>query len=393
VALLVLKIGRYPLGYSGLGAVRSLGRVGVPTYAVTEDRFTPLARSRYLTKALVAPTTGVEDEARLVEMIKGLARKLPGRAVVMPTDDEAAVLLAEHAADFAPEFILPAIASSLPRTLASKRGLYDTCVEFGFPTPQAVFPESFSDVEAFASSALFPVVVKNDAPFARLHSPGVAHTTVVATADDLLGLAREWPEPPHVVLQEYVPDPVGEDWIFHGYFDGSSECLVGFTGVKYRAWPPRRGVTTYARVVANEELAESVRNLARKLDYRGILDLDIRYDRRDDRYKLLDFNPRVGAQFRMFETDAGIDVARALHLDLTGRAVPPGQMTEGRGFRVEHLDVAAMLDYRSLRREMGSVPHGRGRVERAWWAVDDPVPTFVMTTRLPSLLLDRMKRR
>ena len=216
---------------------------------------------------------------------------------------------------------------------------------------------------------------------------------MVATADDLLGLAREWPEPPHVVLQEYVPDNVGEDWIFHGYFDGSSECLVGFTGVKYRAWPPRRGVTTYARVVENEELAESVRNLARKLDYRGILDLDIRYDRRDDRYKLLDFNPRVGAQFRMFETDAGIDVARALHLDLTGRAVPPGQMIEGRGFVVEHLDVVAMIDYRSLRREMGTVPHGRGRVERAWWAADDPVPTFVMATRLPSLLRDRMKRR
>ena len=78
VALLVLKIGRYPLGYSGLGAVRSLGRVGVPTFAVTEDRFTPLARSRYLTKAFVAPTTGLEDKARLVEMITGLARQAAG---------------------------------------------------------------------------------------------------------------------------------------------------------------------------------------------------------------------------------------------------------------------------------------------------------------------------
>jgi hypothetical protein len=30
----------------------------------------------------------------------------------------------------------------------------------------------------------------------------------------------------------------------------------------------------------------------------------------------LDFNPRVGAQFRLFEDDAGSDVVRALHLDL-----------------------------------------------------------------------------
>jgi len=40
--------------------------------------------------------------------------------------------------------------------------------------------------------------------------------------------------------------------------------------------------------------------LLAKLGYRGILDLDIRLDERTGDYHLLDFNPRLGAQFRVF---------------------------------------------------------------------------------------------
>lgn len=57
---LIVKIGNYPLHHGGVGAIRSLGRLGVPMYALTEDRWTPAAVSRYLRRAFVRPTTGRE---------------------------------------------------------------------------------------------------------------------------------------------------------------------------------------------------------------------------------------------------------------------------------------------------------------------------------------------
>ena len=63
---LIVKIGDYPLHHGGVGAIRSLGRLGVPMYAVTEDRFTPAAASRYLRGRFVWPTTGREEPERLV---------------------------------------------------------------------------------------------------------------------------------------------------------------------------------------------------------------------------------------------------------------------------------------------------------------------------------------
>jgi hypothetical protein len=62
-------------------------------------------------------------------------------------------------------------------------------------------------------------------------------------------------------------------------------------------------------------------------------------------YKLVDLNPRVGAQFRLFEDGAGVDVARALYLDLTGRCVRASRPIEGRTFVVDFHDLAASLGY------------------------------------------------
>ncbi len=97
-----------------------------------------------------------------------------------------------------------------------------------------------------------------------------------------------------------------------------------FTGVKVRSWPPHAGMTANAYVVDNPELADLAARFIKQIGFTGIIDLDLRFDRRDGRYKLLDFNPRMGAQFRLFENESGVDVVRAMHLDLTGRAVPEG---------------------------------------------------------------------
>jgi predicted ATP-grasp superfamily ATP-dependent carboligase len=381
VPLLIVKIGHYVIHHGGVGAIRTLGRAGVSVYAVTEDRLTPAAVSRYLTGRFVAPTTGLEDDSRLLEIFAGIGKQLGRPVIALPTDEEAAVFVAEHADELSPWFITPQVNPSLPRRLASKRGLHDICVELGIPTPHAVFPTSLANVRTFAQEATFPVVAKNVDPFSRLRDPAVGSSTIIRTPESLLTLAADWSDPPSVMLQEYIPSAVAEDWIFHGYFDVSSECLVGFTGVKYRSWPPLGGVTSYARIVTNETLAQLSAEMCRRLGFRGIVDLDWRFDRRDQRYKLLDFNPRVGAQFRLFETTAGIDVVRAMHLDLTGRPIPPGVPVAGRGFAVEYLDAPARIAYRRLGPCALPVAHLPGRVEPAWFARDDLMPFVVASAR------------
>ncbi|MER6688645.1 ATP-grasp domain-containing protein [Streptomyces minutiscleroticus] len=393
---LIVKFGRYPLHHGGVGAIRTLGRLGVPMYAITEDGWTPAAASRHLRRAIVWPTTGTEEPERLVEGLLRAGRRIGRPAVLIPTDEEAAVLIAEHQEALAGAFLFPRVRPDLPRRLASKQGLYELCVEHGVPSPATVFPRSYAEIEEFARAARFPLVAKNREAFLRRERPAVNGTTRIATRRALLALARDWGEHPGVILQEYLPKEEAEDWIVHGYFDAESAPLALFTGVKIRSWPPHAGMTAHACVVDNPDLADLAARFVKEIGYSGIIDLDLRFDRRDGRYKLLDFNPRAGAQFRLFENEAGVDVVRAMHLDLTGRAVPEGEQRAGRRYVVENIDLPALLAYRRGRRHARhrhdrrrgdgrTTPHVPARAngtELAWFARDDPRPFLTLLVRM-----------
>ncbi|WP_370149399.1 ATP-grasp domain-containing protein [Streptacidiphilus sp. EB129] len=404
--MLLVKIGHYPLHHGGVGAIRSLGRLGVPVYAVTEDRFTPAALSRHLRGRFVWPTTGAEDTATLVDGLARIARRVLARegrpAVVLPTDDEAAVLLAEQAEAFTGLLLMPAVPSWLPRATAGKQSLHRLCEQHRVPSPRSLLPADFDELASVEQLLTFPLVAKNADAYTRLSRPAVGSTTLLADRSALDALTRDWDRRaplPSLLLQEYLPGDRAEDWICHLYCaDDPVDDLV-CTGVKVRAWPPRGGVTAYAYSAGNPELAELSRRFCRALGFRGICDLDWRFDRRDRRYKLLDFNPRLGAQFRLFETDRGIDMVRALHLDLTGRRVDQGSSAARRSFTVEILDaparVAARRGHRSAQLPEGAAaPPGRGdrvTAELAWAALDDPLPALAAVARSSGPALGRLR--
>jgi D-aspartate ligase len=381
VPALVFKIGQYPWHHGGVGAIRSLGRLGIPVYAVTEDRWTPAAVSRHLRDCFPWPTTGLEEPAELIEGLRDIGRRIGRPTLLVPTDEEAAVLIAEHAADLCDMFLFPRVEPTLPRRLASKRGLHELCAQWGVPTPRADFPTNPEELDAFALEARFPLVAKNLEAFERRRAPVVGGTTQIDNVAELRALARTWGDQFSVILQECLPRADAEDWITHAYCDASSSCPVMFTGVKVRSWPPHAGMTTCAYAVPNPVLAEMTARFVERIGFRGVVDLDWRYDRRDGQYKLLDFNPRVGAQFRLFETDAGIDVVRAMHMDLTGREVPRAHQVDGRRLLVENFDLPALLAYRHSGHTSPSAPATPRVTELAWIASDDLKPFFAMLTR------------
>jgi predicted ATP-grasp superfamily ATP-dependent carboligase len=185
-------------------------------------------------------------------------------------------------------------------------------------------------------------------------------------------------------LQEYIAPAYGEDWFYHGYHNLQTDCCIGFTGRKLRSYPPFAGPTTLGKAVVNEPLRQQVEALLQTISFAGIMDLDYRLDKRDGQYKLLDFNPRVGAQFRLFEDGAGVDVVRALYLDLIGRRVPRSRPLEGRTFIVESHDLFASLSYfRQGRLTLDDWWLSlKGTREWAWFSRKDPLPFLMMGIRL-----------
>jgi D-aspartate ligase len=91
---------------------------------------------------------------------------------------------------------------------------------------------------------------------------------------------------------------------------------------------------------------------------------------------ILDVNPRLGGAFRIFVDGNGLDVARALYLDLTGEAVPPRSPNDGRRWLHETADLLAFKAYRRFDGLSGRswVASLRGVQEGALWSWTDPLP-------------------
>ena len=379
-AVLLTRIGNYPFHHGTVGAIRSLGRLGVPVYAIVESHFAPAAHSRFLTGHVCWPTTGREEPDELVEGLLQCGRRIGRRAILVATDDEAAVLVAENAERLRERFILPATPPALPRRLASKQALRSLCVEHGIPTPVSLRPRTAAEALEGADAFGFPLVLKNDEPWLRITRPAVASTAIIRDRLELRRLVDSWPAMPSVVMQEFLPQEGAEDWIAHAYFGEAADRYVIFTGRKLRSWPPHAGVTTYAYTSSNAEVSRATLELCRKSGFRGICDLDWRFDPREGQYKLLDFNPRLGAQFRLFERADGIDVVRAMHLDLTGHDLPSVPQVDGRRYVVENLDAPAAIAYtRSGERQAAPAPNVHR--ELAWWATDDVMPALLAYMR------------
>ncbi len=390
----VLKFDPNVMHHGGLGAIRSLGRLGVPVYGVHEGPWAPAANSRYLRGRLFWRPTPDHSERIHAGLIQ-LAQRIGRPSVLITTDDAGAIFLAEHGDSLREWFLFPAPPADLPRQLAGKYSMHQLCRELNVPSPRAAVPVSLDEARDFALATGFPVIAKLTTPWRHgggRHGDTLRSTSIIHTAEELVGAYRAFErENAGLMLQEFIPGGPGQDWFFHGYCGTDSVCRPAFTGVKDRSYPAHAGLTSLGHSALNIPLRDQVTGLLSKLSYRGLTDLDLRLDRRDGQYKLLDFNPRLGAQFRLFTDHAGVDVVRAAYLDLTGQAIAAHEAVDGRRFLVENYDPIGAFGYwRSgelgLRSWLTSL---RGIDEAAWFARDDLRPFGLMCLRMSWRMISR----
>jgi predicted ATP-grasp superfamily ATP-dependent carboligase len=357
--------------YGALGVARSLGRLRIPVIGVHDEPAGPALSSRYWRRWLCWDFRVPADQS--VEFLLWVGRALDRRALLIPTSDALALLVAECADRLQEAFIFPRVPPDLVRALVNKKDLLRLARRAGVPAPDAVFPVTRRDILDFLPEAAFPLMVKGLDP----GKPEGRRNVIVQNPAALHALLAAVPEgaEANLMLQEYIPGREDTVWMFNGYFDRRGQCLTAFTGRKLRQWPPYHGVTALGVCAANPTVDAMTRRFITGIGFHGIIDVGYRYDARDGQYKLLDVNPRLGATFRLFVGANGLDVARACYLDLTGQPVPPAPLVEGRKWLVEE-DLISSRQYiadRYLTRGewLRSL---RGVREAAWFALDDPAP-------------------
>ena len=359
----------------GLGIARSLGRLGVAVYGIDSDRLSPMFFSRYCRGTFIWDLHSAPAEDS-ISFLNEVSRKIGRRAILIPTSDIGAMFLAEHSDRLDDKYIFPERDATLVRSLCNKREMYYLARRFNVDTPETAFPRSLEEVSEYLKTARFPILLK---PIYNL-VPGQRpwRMMIVNTERELLDHYEmvEDPNTPNVMLQEYIPGGDEMTWTFNGYFDRTGECRGAFTGRKLRNFPPYFGQASLAVCAENDHVESVTLAFMRGIGYRGPLDIGYRYDARDGKYKVNDINPRIGAMFRVFVGENGMDVVRALYQDMTSQPITPAKAPEGRKWIVEDVDLLSSFRYWldgkfTVKEWMNSF---RGIKEMTFLAADDPLP-------------------
>lgn len=364
--------------------MRSLGGSRIPLYGVDAERNAPGLTSRYCRGKFIKGLNQ-NNTKEYLDFVLCIGAGLKEKAILIPTSDELSVFVAEYAVELGRYFIFPKNDPILVKTLISKEGMYGLAKKYGVPTAETLFPKTIDDVVAYAGDVSFPVMLKG-IHGNRLQLRTGKKMVIVHSKEELIENYKllEDPHLPNLMIQEYIPGGDDHIYIFNGYFNEQSDCLAAFTGHKIRQYPVHVGCASLGVCTWNEKVAKITTQFMKTIGYKGVLDIGYRWDPWDGQYKVLDINPRVGQAFRLFVANNGMDVVRAMYLDLNGQKVTNGVQREGRRWIIEDYDLESSIDYfREGTLTFGEwVKSFKGVEEGAWFSWKDPVPFLKMCSNL-----------
>jgi predicted ATP-grasp superfamily ATP-dependent carboligase len=291
------------------------------------------------------------DPAGWVDFMIGLAGKMGGKPVLIPSADQFVSAIAAHADILSQHFILsPGI--RLQSLLATKQTQYALAAEHGMPLPKTRLVHVEDDVRSFARDARFPCLLK-PLHFREWHVFPDGHPLShekVAIADTPEALLHAWTLAatvnPHTIAQEIIQGPDTAKRVYVSCYDRDGRRIASAMFRELRCSPVGFGTATVSEPILDPVTDEVCDRWLRSLGYSGVCEIEMKIDTRDGDVKLIEANPRLtgGGDAAPY---AGVDVCWLHYLDLIGKTVAPVGAT-GRDFRhiVLRPDLSTIIAYR-----------------------------------------------
>ena len=117
-------------------------------------------------------------------------------------------------------------------------------------------------------------------------------------------------------------------------------------GKKIRVVPPGKGSASFVQLVNIPEIDAQCEQFLMNMSYRGICGIEVKYDARDKKYKLIEINPRYGL-WEDIGIPVGIDLAKEAVDDLYGDSLTKKKPTSFKQKWVAlHRDIPVYPAYR-----------------------------------------------
>ncbi len=332
---------------TGLAVARSLAPRGVPVWGVDDHAREIGHYSRWFRRD--PRFSYAPPGPELLQALLRFGEEQERPPVVFLGGDPYMDFVAEHHEALRERFILAeSMRPEVNSVLLNKRTFYERCQAIGVDLPGTRFPKDAVEARAAARELRYPAIVKpSHAHLVRTRLGGGAKLVEVADADEAVAWWErfgEWGS--DAVLQEIIPGPERNIMVAGLYTDAQLRVRSLFTARKNRQYPPWYGSGSYMEACWSDEISTLSQDLIRKLGYRGVCGTEYKWDPRDERWKLIEVNPRPTLWFALTRA-AGVDVVWDAYCDLVGlpNEVHVGCQDDGARWQLLVRDIVSGLHF------------------------------------------------
>jgi D-aspartate ligase len=308
----------YPLLFGGDINVYSVGRAfhehyGIRCTAVGKYPAFPCWGSAILD---YRPQRDIEDPAVFCQVVRDFAAAHAGKTVLcIGCGDSYVKLCAEHQGEFPENVIAPYISGELMNTLINKEKFYALCDQYGLDHPATVVHrrEMGHDFDLPFGP---PYICKpsNGVEYWAHPFQGNDKVFILQTRQELEAtLDRVYASgySDSMILQEFIPGDDSFMRVLTNYSDRNGQVKLMCLGHVLLEEHTPHGLGNHAVILLeeNEALCRKIQAFLEDLHYVGFSNFDIKYDRRDGKYKLFEINCRQGRS-NYYVTGGGYNVAK-----------------------------------------------------------------------------------
>lgn len=262
---------------------RSLGEKGIQVFSSDITRLNPTAFSRYTKRNFVYPNPQKKPQDFLQWLLYTIEKYAID--VLFPMDDIIMDIVMDNLALVEKKCRVPLPNMDSYKIAADKGKTMELARVLGVPCPSTYKPKDKHELNSILNKIAYPVVIK------PTKSSGSRGIKIARNKEETNKLYEEvnklYPQP---LLQEYIP--TGDRYDVCLLFNNTSQLRASFVQKEIRHYPLEMGPSTMQEGVSQPELVEQAGRLLKKLNWQGIAEIEFMYDKRDNKYKLMEINPR-----------------------------------------------------------------------------------------------------
>ncbi|MGZ3616423.1 MAG: carboxylate--amine ligase [Ktedonobacteraceae bacterium] len=276
--------------FKALGVARSLGEKGIPSIVV-DNKPRSAWFSRYVVKRFQWHSQMDDPEFVSFLLHMGKQHHLE-QWVLFPMQDEAVQLVAYNTQLLAQIYTLVTQEWDIVQWANDKRRTYQMAQEIGVPFPITCYPAHEDDLMNL--NIPFPTIIKPAISTRLQYSIHLKALPVQSREELLLQYRRaiEVIHPHEVMVQEIIPGGGGSQYSFAA-FCKEGRILSSMTARRTRQYPIDYGLgSSFVEALPVPALQEFSEKLLEYMHVTGMVEVEFKFDERDQHYKLLDINLR-----------------------------------------------------------------------------------------------------